>query len=53
MDLAATSFGEIYDTVLLLGLLMYLPASEPVTTPCRQLGQPAHLILRKADTAVS
>jgi hypothetical protein len=30
MDLGITSFGEIYDTVLLLRVLMYLPASEPV-----------------------
>ena len=40
MDLAATSFGEIYDTVLLLEVLMYLPASEPVTTPAGSWDNP-------------
>jgi S-adenosylmethionine-dependent methyltransferase len=30
MDLAAVTSGEVYDTVLLLGVLMYLPASQPV-----------------------
>jgi S-adenosylmethionine-dependent methyltransferase len=30
LDLAAGTRGEVYDTVLLLGVLMYLPASQPV-----------------------
>jgi S-adenosylmethionine-dependent methyltransferase len=30
LDLAAVTRGEVYDTVLLLGVLMYLPASQPV-----------------------
>ena len=77
-DLDAAAFGQIFDTVLLLGVLMYLPASQPVIAglaarvapggflavaartvtsalwrpdPFRQLGQLAHLILRKPDTA--
>lgn len=29
-DLATVTRGEVYDTVLLLGVLMYLPASQPV-----------------------
>ena len=30
MDLATVTGGEVYDAVLLLGVLMYLPASQPV-----------------------
>ena len=30
IDLAAVTRGEVYDAVLLLGVLMYLPASQPV-----------------------
>ena len=30
LDLAAVTRGEVYDAVLLLGVLMYLPASQPV-----------------------
>lgn len=48
-SLAPVTGGQRYDAVLLLGVLMYLQASGPVgaTDPYRQLGQLAHLILRR------
>ena len=43
--LAAVPGGEVYHVALLVGVLMYLPASRPA------LAELAHLILRRTDAA--
>src|SRR5579862_8088553 len=53
MDLAATAFGEIYDTVLLLGVLMYLPASEPVIAGLAARVAPGGFLAVAARTVTS
>ena len=52
-DLAAMSFGEKYDTVLLLGVLMYLPASEPVIAELAARVAPGGFLAVAARTVTS
>ncbi len=53
MDLAAMSFGEKYDAVLLLGVLMYLPASEPVIAELAARVAPGGFLAVAARTVTS
>lgn len=53
MELAEAAFGEIYDTVLLLGVLMYLPASEPVTAELAARIAPGGFLAVAARTVTS
>ncbi|HEY6294891.1 MAG TPA: methyltransferase domain-containing protein, partial [Streptosporangiaceae bacterium] len=52
-DLDSTSFGEKYDTVLLLGVLMYLPASEPVIAELAARVAPGGFLAVAARTVTS
>jgi S-adenosylmethionine-dependent methyltransferase len=52
-DLAAAAFGEIYDTVLLLGVLMYLPASRPVIAGLAARVAPGGFLAVAARTVTS
>jgi len=53
MELAETAFGEIYDTVLLLGVLMYLPASQPVIPQLAARVAPGGFLAVAARTVTS
>jgi S-adenosylmethionine-dependent methyltransferase len=53
VGLGATAFGEIYDTVLLLGVLMYLPASEPVIAGLAARVAPGGFLAIAARTVTS
>ena len=53
MDLPAAAFGESYDTVLLLGVLMYLPASEPVIAELAARVAPGGFLAVAARTVTS
>jgi S-adenosylmethionine-dependent methyltransferase len=53
VGLGATAFGEIYDTVLLLGVLMYLPASEPVIAELAARVAPGGFLAIAARTVTS
>ena len=52
-DLTAAAFGEIYDTVLLLGVLMYLPASQPVIAELAARVAPGGFLAVAARTVTS
>jgi S-adenosylmethionine-dependent methyltransferase len=52
-DLGATSFGEKYDAVLLLGVLMYLPASGPVIAELAARVAPGGFLAVAARTVTS
>jgi S-adenosylmethionine-dependent methyltransferase len=51
--LAAATDGGVYDAVLLLGVLMYLPASEPVITELAAHVAPGGLLALAARTTTS
>ena len=51
--LGAVTEGEVYDAVLLLGVLMYLRASEPVIAELAAQVAPGGLVALAARTAVS
>jgi S-adenosylmethionine-dependent methyltransferase len=51
--LAAVTDGEVYDAVLLLGVLMYLPASEPVIAELAAHVAPGGLLALAARTTTS
>ena len=53
VDLAAVSCGEIYDAVLLLGVLMYLPASPPVIAELAAHVAPGGFLAVTARTTTS
>jgi S-adenosylmethionine-dependent methyltransferase len=52
-DLAAVVGGEVYDAVLLLGVLMYLEASEPVVAELAAHVAPGGLLALAARTTTS
>ena len=52
-DLDAAAFGQIFDTVLLLGVLMYLPASQPVIAGLAARVAPGGFLAVAARTATS
>jgi S-adenosylmethionine-dependent methyltransferase len=51
--LARVTGGEVYDVVLLLGVLMYLPASEPVIAELAAYVAPGGLLALATRTATS
>ena len=53
MDLDATSFGQVFDAVLLLGVLMYLPASQPVIAGLAARVAPSGFLAVAARTVTS
>jgi len=53
MELAGAAFGEKYDTVLLLGVLMYLPASQPVIAELAARVAPGGFLAVAARTVTS
>ncbi len=53
VDLAAATFGEIFDTVLLLGVLMYLPGSQPVIAELAAHVAPGGFLAVAARTVTS
>jgi S-adenosylmethionine-dependent methyltransferase len=52
-DLAAVTCGEVYDAVLLLGVLMYLPASRPVIAELAAHVAPGGFLAAAVRTATS
>lgn len=52
-DLAAVTGGEFYDSVLLLGVLMYLPASQPAIAELAARVAPGGFIAVAARTTTS
>lgn len=52
-DLAAVTHGEVYDVVLLLGVLMYLPSSEPVIASLADRVAPGGLLAAAVRTTTS
>jgi SAM-dependent methyltransferase len=53
VDLATVTGGEVYDTVLLLGVLMYLPASQPVIAKLAAHVAPGGFLAVAVRTATS
>ena len=53
MDLEAAAFGQVFDTVLLLGVLMYLPASQPVIAGLAARVAPGGFLAVAARTVTS
>ena len=53
LDLATLTHGEVYDAVLLLGVLMYLPASQPVIAGLAAHVAPGGFVAAAVRTATS
>jgi SAM-dependent methyltransferase len=53
LDLATLTRGEVYDTVLLLGVLMYLPASQPVIAELAAYVAPGGFLAAAVRTTTS
>lgn len=53
IDLATVTRGEVYDTVLLLGVLMYLPASQPVIADLAAYVAPGGILAAAVRTTTS
>jgi S-adenosylmethionine-dependent methyltransferase len=53
LDLAAVTRGAVYDAVLLLGVLMYLPASQPVIAELAAYVAPGGFLAVAVRTATS
>src|SRR5215472_16773100 len=53
LDLATLTHGEVYDAVLLLGVLMYLPASQPVISGLAAHVAPGGFVAAAERTATS
>jgi S-adenosylmethionine-dependent methyltransferase len=53
IDLATVTRGEVYDVVLLLGVLMYLPASQPVIAELAAYIAPGGFLAAAVRTATS
>ena len=53
LDLATVTYGEVYDTVLLLGVLMYLPASQPVIAELAAYVAPGGFLAAAVRTTIS
>jgi S-adenosylmethionine-dependent methyltransferase len=53
LDLATVTYGEVYDTVLLLGVLMYLPASQPVMAELAAYVAPGGFLAAAVRTTIS
>jgi hypothetical protein len=53
IDLATVTRGEVYDAVLLLGVLMYLPASQPVIGELEAYVAPGGFLAAVVRTATS
>jgi SAM-dependent methyltransferase len=53
IDLATVTGGEVYDVVLLLGVLMYLPASQPVIAELAAYVAPGGFLAAAVRTTTS
>jgi S-adenosylmethionine-dependent methyltransferase len=53
LDLATVAGGEVYDAVLLLGVLMYLPASQPVIAQLAAYVAPGGILAAAVRTTTS
>ena len=53
LDLATVTRGEVYDAVLLLGVLMYLPASQPVIAELAAYVAPGGFLAAAVRTTTS
>jgi S-adenosylmethionine-dependent methyltransferase len=53
VDLATVTCGEVYDAVLLLGVLMYLPASQPVIAELAAYVAPGGFLAAAVRTTTS